>query len=253
MTDNKQYLYTSHPLGKEIDIDKYMIKAVLFDLDDTLVNHDAAIRDTASVLFDKVIPNSKHEFNVFQEQWIFLNREWYKKFFAKQVTFQESSRGKLREAFSKYGCQFSDRDADTLLLEYWEDYVGKCQLFNDVAECFAQLQKYKIGVVTNGQSAQQVEKLRRCGILSVVDVVVTSEMAGFAKPAPQIFQYACAELGAQQTLCVYVGDSIELDAIAARDAGLIGVWLNRFQRDLQVSPRIVKQINRLTQLLEVVL
>ena len=49
-----------------------------------------------------------------------------------------------------------------------------------------------------------------------MDVVVTSEVAGFAKPAPQIFQYACAKLGVQQTESVYVGDNLELNAIAAR-------------------------------------
>ncbi|MEH2306888.1 HAD family hydrolase [Nostoc sp.] len=150
-----------------------MIRAVLFDLDDTLIDHDAAIRDAAGVLFDKVIPDGKHEFKAFIEQWISLNRKWYKKFFAKQVTFQESGRGKLREAFSKYGYQFLHTDADALLSEYWEHYVSMCQLYYDVYECFAQLQKCKIGVVTNGQETQQIEKLRRCGILSVMDVVVT--------------------------------------------------------------------------------
>ncbi|MBN3943169.1 HAD family hydrolase [Nostoc sp. NMS9] len=230
-----------------------MIRAVFFDLDDTLIDHDAAIRDAAGALFDKVIPDAKYELNVFQEQWISLTRQWYKKFFAKQVTFQESGRGRLREAFSKYGYQFSDVDADALLAEYWKHYVSMCQLFNDVHECFAQLQKYKIGVVTNGQEAQQVEILRRCGILPVLDVVVTSEVAGFAKPAPQIFQYACAKLGVQQTQSVYVGDNLELDALAARDAGLIGVWLNRLHGDLQASPRIIKRINRLTELSELML
>ncbi|MHC5831440.1 MAG: hypothetical protein ACYT04_89620, partial [Nostoc sp.] len=39
----------------------YMIRAVLFDLDDTLIDHDAAIRDAAGALFDQVIPDGKHE------------------------------------------------------------------------------------------------------------------------------------------------------------------------------------------------
>ncbi|MHC5731926.1 MAG: HAD family hydrolase, partial [Nostoc sp.] len=81
----------------------------------------------------------------------------------------------------------------------------------------------------------------------------TSEVAGFAKPAPHIFQYACAKLGVQQTQSVYVGDNVELDAIAAKDAGLIGVWLNRLHRDLQASPRIIKRINRLTELSKLML
>jgi putative hydrolase of the HAD superfamily len=227
-----------------------MIKAVLFDLDDTLIDHDTAIREAASTLFDKVIPNSKHELTVFQEQWIFLTRQWYKKFFAKQVSFQESGRGRLREAFSNYGYQFSDTDADILLSEYWEDYMSKCQLFDDVIECFAQLQEYKIGVLTNGQEAQQLEVLKRCGILPVLDVVVTSEAAGFAKPAPQIFQYACAKLAVQQTQSVYVGDNLELDAIGASNAALIGIWLNRHYRNLGTYPLTVKQINGLNELLK---
>jgi putative hydrolase of the HAD superfamily len=121
-------------------------------------------------------------------------------------------------------------------------------LFDDVRECFAQLQQCKIGVVTNGQQTQQVEKLRRCGILSMLDVVVTSEVAGFAKPAPEIFLYACAKLGVHQTQSVYVGDHLDLDAIASTDAGLVGVWLDRLHVDLEVSPLIVKRINRLTEL-----
>jgi putative hydrolase of the HAD superfamily len=86
-----------------------------------------------------------------------------------------------------------------------------------------------------------------------MDVVVTSEAAGFAKPAPQIFQLACAKLGVQETESVYVGDNLELDAIAARDAGLIGVWLNRLHGGLQASPRIGERINRLTELSELIL
>ncbi|MDZ7954143.1 HAD family hydrolase [Nostoc sp. DedQUE09] len=227
-----------------------MIKAVFFDLDDTLIDHNTAIRNAASTLFKKIIPNSEYELTLFQEQWISLTRKWYKQFFAKQVSFQESGRRRLREAFSNYGYQFSDTDADNLLSEYWEDYISKCQLFDDVVKCFAQLEKYKIGVLTNGQEAQQLKVLKRCGILPVLDVVVTSEAAGFAKPAPQIFQYACAKLGVQQTQSVYVGDNLELDAIAASDAGLIGIWLNRSHRNLGAYPLIVKQINGLNDLLK---
>ncbi|MFL9455143.1 MULTISPECIES: hypothetical protein [Nostocales] len=40
----------------------------------------------------------------------------------------------------------------------------------------------------NGQEAQQLEVLKRCGILPFLDIVVTAEAAGSAKPMPQIFQ-----------------------------------------------------------------
>ncbi|MBE9208752.1 HAD family hydrolase [Nostoc sp. LEGE 06077] len=227
-----------------------MINAVLFDLDDTLVDHDTAIRNTASTLFNKIIPNSNYELTAFQEQWISLTRKWYKKFFAKQVSFQESGRGRLREAFSNYGYEFSDIDADNLLSEYWADYISKCQLFDDVVECFRQLQKYKIGVLTNGQEVQQIEVIKSCKIHPILDVVVTSEAAGFAKPEPQIFQYTCAKLGVEPTQTVYVGDNLELDAIAANNAGLIGIWLNRRYKNSETHFPIIKQINNLNDSLK---
>ncbi|OUL34042.1 hypothetical protein BV372_14915 [Nostoc sp. T09] len=229
-----------------------MIKAVLFDLDDTLIEHDAAIKSAAGALFDNLIPNRENERQTFVERWIYLNLEWYKKFYAQEVTFQESARGKLREAFLPYGYRFSDRDADSLLSEYWERYVARCLLFNDVNECFMQLQESKIGVLTNGQENQQLEKLRRCGILSILDVVVTSEEAGFAKPAPEIFLHTCKKMGLQPRETIYVGDNLELDAIAPNQAGLVGVWLDRLHNDSLDSPGDVKRINRLTELYTVV-
>jgi putative hydrolase of the HAD superfamily len=232
-----------------------MIKAVLFDLDDTLIDHDLAIRNAAGVLFDSVVPNREHERKVFLERWILLNREWYKQFYAQKVTFQESGRGKLRDAFFTYGYKFSVTDADALLSQYWECYLSQCGLFGDVSECFARLHGYKIGVVTNGQQTQQIEKLKRCGIFSFVDVVVSSEAAGFAKPAPKIFLQACTELGIQEKESIYVGDNLELDAIAARNIGLVGVWLDRHSADLKnysLDLEGIKRINSLTELSEII-
>ena len=228
------------------------MKAVLFDLDDTLIDRDGAIRTAAAALFDNLMPNRENDCQAFVERWISLNREWYKKFYAKQVTFQESARGKLREAFLPYGYQFSDTDADTLLSEYWERYVSMCLLFNDVNECFTQLEQWKIGVVTNGQENQQLEKLRRCGILSILDVVVTSEAAGFDKPQSEIFLYACNKIGLQPRETMYVGDNLELDAIAANNAGLLGVWFDRHHTDSLDFPGDVKRINGLTEVYKVV-
>ncbi|MCU0542737.1 MAG: HAD family hydrolase [Oscillatoriaceae cyanobacterium Prado104] len=228
-----------------------MLKAIFFDLDDTLIDHDSAIRDATGALFDRVLPDREQERTAFTERWIVLNREWYKKFFAGQVTFQESGRGKLREAFSIYGCSFEDTEVDVLLAEYWEDYISRCQVFDDVTECLAKLHKYKIGVVTNGQELQQIEKLQRCGILPYLDIVVTSEKARVAKPNAEIFLQACSHLEVQTEESMFVGDNLELDAIAAKKVGMVGIWLNRYRVKLEDTPRRVKRISRLTEISEI--
>jgi putative hydrolase of the HAD superfamily len=85
----------------------------------------------------------------------------------------------------------------------------------------------QLGIVTNGQGNQQRLKLERTGIRDRFDCVVISEEHGKAKPHPALFQRACSYLGQEPGRSVFVGDIYELDAIGARRAGLVGVWLDR--------------------------
>lgn len=226
------------------------MKTVLFDLDDTLIRHDTAIRVAAVELFAQVLPDQSHERGQFVEKWISANASWYRKFYSGQVSFQESGWGKLRESFGEYGCVFCDKTADALLLKYWERYVALCQLFDDVLQCLEDLKAYRVGVITNGQQDQQIEKLRRCGILSEFDIVVTSERAGAAKPLVEIFLYACSELKEAASDCIYIGDNLDLDAIAATKAGMVGVWLDRTQSTSGTNFYTVDKINSLEQVPE---
>src|SRR5262245_32065074 len=98
-----------------------MITTILFDLDDMLIDHTTAIEQGATALFDNVIPGAAADERLqFVELWKCLNRDWYSKFCAHQVTFKESGRGKLRDAFDTFGKRFDDNQADALLAEYYE-------------------------------------------------------------------------------------------------------------------------------------
>lgn len=55
----------------------------------------------------------------------------------------------------------------------------------------------------------------------------THPAAPVAKPDPRIFELACGHLGVPARAAVYVGDRLEVDAVAAMAAGLRGIWLNR--------------------------
>ncbi len=225
------------------------ISTVLFDLDDTLIDHTTAIEHAAGALCDMVVPDiAADERSQFVEHWKSLNRDWYQKFYARQVTFQESGRGKLRDAFRPLGIQLDDRHADALLAEYYERYISTCRVFDDVVTGLSLVGPFKLGVVTNGQEVQQREKITRCGLESRLALVVTSETVGFAKPDSQIFSHACARLALREEEVAYVGDSLEIDAVAASRAGLAGVWLNRRGDDTSCCPPEIRQIRGLCEL-----
>lgn len=67
----------------------------------------------------------------------------------------------------------------------------------------------------------------QAGFSRYIEVVLTQARLGLAKPDPHIFLRACSQLGVPPEESVHVGDRLEVDALAAREAGLRGVWLNR--------------------------
>lgn len=50
---------------------------------------------------------------------------------------------------------------------------------------------------------------------------------GSGKPDPRVFAEACRRLGTEPARTAYVGDELDIDALAAVQHGLVGVWLDR--------------------------
>lgn len=90
---------------------------------------------------------------------------------------------------------------------------------------------HRLGLLTNGASCLQREKLAASGLADRFDAVVVSAdpAVGVAKPDPRPFRAALAALGA--TTATMIGDSLEKDIAGARGAGLDAVWVNRNGRD----------------------
>ncbi|MEV5610783.1 HAD family hydrolase [Streptomyces sp. NPDC052225] len=80
-------------------------------------------------------------------------------------------------------------------------------------------------VVTNGRTAQQTEKIRRTGLDALVDSWVISEAVGHKKPAPELF--CAAAVGRSLDDAWMIGDAPRADIGGAHALGLRTVWLTR--------------------------
>ena len=134
---------------------------------------------------------------------------------------------------------------------YRERYEASWSLYPDAVAALDALSRYPLGVITNGGSVHQRQKLAGVGALDRFAAVIASEDLGVAKPAPQIFEAACGAMGAPPSACLHVGDRLDADAIGACDAGLRGVWLDR--HDEGPGPANVERISSLTELPALVL
>ena len=81
-------------------------------------------------------------------------------------------------------------------------------VYDDVISCLTTLKKqgHSLGIITNGDYDQQIEKLNYIGNRQYFDCVVTSSKAGIAKPNTEIFEAACRQAEVEITDCYYIGD-----------------------------------------------
>jgi len=100
------------------------------------------------------------------------------------------------------------------------------EVFPDAEAALRELSAgYVLGLVTNGASCLQRDKLRASGLGHYFRVVVVSGDVGAAKPDPSVFRRALSELATERA--VMVGDSLKKDVRGALATGLQAVWLNR--------------------------
>ena len=85
---------------------------------------------------------------------------------------------------------------------------------------------FKLGVISNGMIDSQNTKLEAMGIRSLFSVVLISEEVGIKKPDPRIFQMGLEKLGVDPSEAIFVGDNPLLDVAGATAVGIRAIWLN---------------------------
>lgn len=91
--------------------------------------------------------------------------------------------------------------------------------------------RYLLGIVTNGVPGLQRPKVEESGLLRLFHAVAISGEVDIGKPDPGIFRHICAELGVEPGECVMVGDNPERDVAGGIAAGMKTVWVRRYGRE----------------------
>jgi putative hydrolase of the HAD superfamily len=118
--------------------------------------------------------------------------------------------------------------AQELACQYPREREARNEAYPDALPALADLARdYKLALVTNGPSELQRGKLFASGLEEFFPVIIVSAEVGVWKPDPRIFALALEGLGLQPGEAVMVGDMVTRDVGAAQAAGLRGIWLDR--------------------------
>jgi len=223
------------------------LRALLLDLDGTLLDHraaaDAGVRSWAATLLEQVPVD-------LPARWAELEERYVTRAERGELTWQEQRRHRLTELFVELGLPSAlDPALDEHFAAFLTHYQRAWTAYDDVEAAVASwvAAGARVAVLTNGVHEQQCLKLEVIGVLAHVEFVVGLDQLGVGKPDPRVYAEACRRFGLPAGEVVYVGDDVARDAVGAHQAGLVGVWLNRL--GLPVPPEVDRVVRGLDEVL----
>jgi putative hydrolase of the HAD superfamily len=206
------------------------LKAVLFDLDDTLVDHLHSARTALLAVQAQYECFQPVSFAELEHTHRELLEHYHLNVLHGSMTLDEARMERFRQLFLRYGESVSQTTAQEVVTLYRHGYLGAER---PVAGAIALLQRLRandlrIGIVTNSTVEEQVGKVKRMKLDGLFDTLVVSEAVGTPKPDPRIFDYALQQLGCACHEAVMVGDSWSADIMGARAANIRAIWFNRY-------------------------
>ena len=191
-----------------------MFKAVLFDLDGTLLNRDKSVELFINQQYERLYELLSH---IPKEQYIsrFIELDNHG-YVWKDKVYQQ-----LISEFNIPSVTWEE-----LLQDYVKQFKHHCVGFPHIHKMLEELKNNKIalGMITNGYGQFQMDNIKALDIEKYFDVILVSEWEGIKKPNPQIFMNALEQLNVEPSESVFIGDHPENDVKAAQNVGMKGIW-----------------------------
>lgn len=191
-----------------------MISAVLFDLDETLLDRTRSLRAFVA-----------GQYRRFAERLGAVSGEaWCERF------IELDARGGVHKSvvYPAILREFAGDPAaaGALLADYREQCCRHARAFPDMSSVLRELRSrgLSLAVVTNGETEFQKRHIEALGLDRMVDAILISEAEGLRKPDRALFHRAAARLGVSPAHCLFVGDNPAVDVLGAHAAGMKTAW-----------------------------
>lgn len=177
-----------------------MIKAVVFDLDDTLISE-----------YEYIQSGYKHISEIISEK---SNIDKDKIYTDLITLFDSNSKKVFNQLLDNYKIEYNTDEINTLVNEY-RSHIPNIKLYDDVLLCIKELkeQNIKIGLITDGYAVAQKNKISSLEIDYLFDYIIVTDDYGrdFWKPSPKPFELMQENMSVNFNEMVYIGDNPEKD------------------------------------------
>jgi len=204
-----------------------MIKAIIFDLDDTLYYELNYVKSGFEAVSEYISLRYQVDKDIFYQQLL--------------EVLKDQGRGKIFNlALEKFALPAAE--VQGMVTVYRSHIPEGIELYNDARDVLHKYKtdkKYKTGIITDGNSEVQWKKIKTLDLLKLIDEILVSDDYGVAKRKPNSFLYSkmLEMLNVQAEEAVYIGDNPVKDFVTARKLGIKTVRIIR-EKGMHITKRI---------------
>ncbi len=201
-----------------------MIKAVIFDIDNTMYNFDKAHKAAMAAL---AVYTGKN-FGMGPEE----TDELVKKCMDIVTERTGDNCAALHNRLLRFQCFLEEigsadyQKALEMYHIYWDTLLDAMEPEPGLVPLLRRLKQRGIrtGIGTDMTAYIQYKKLEKIGVLQYLDFLVTSEEAGAEKPSPRFFELCLKKAGCEPSECIFIGDNLKKDVAGSTAFGMVGTW-----------------------------
>lgn len=225
-----------------------MYKYLLFDLDNTLLDFDAAEERSLKKTFQKYnVPISKENISEFRK----INQKYWEMYERKEIEKKDLIVYRFRDFFNKLdGFQnINPQEVNDFYLFSLTDEAEEMPYSNYVLSELDGI-CYSV-IVTNGVRKTQLERIAKSTFFNAISKVYISETIGIQKPEPGFFDYVLNDLNiVNKEEVLLIGDSLTADIIGGIKYGIDTAWYNINNLETELKPTYI--IHDLRELLKII-
>ena len=194
-----------------------ILKAYIFDLDDTLYEEETYVNSAFMSVCEYVSKKHNLDCNTLYEYCI--------------QSIHSEGRG---HTFDNLCNHFSINEDVKDLVRIYRDSKPSLEIYEDAKYLLNEIKKHnaKIGIITDGNAKVQDNKVRALGLYDIVDAVILTDeykdgRESLSKPDERVYQMCLDKLGVKAEEAVYIGDNPLKDFLGAKKLGMKTVRIIR--------------------------
>ena len=215
-------------------------KFLLFDLDHTLLDFDAA-EDVA--LTQLLKEEGVADIQAYKDYYVPMNKSLWKDLELKKITKQEL----VNTRFSRLFAHFEIEKDGVYLAERYEFYLAQQgQIFSGAIELLDTLTErgYELYAATNGITAIQTGRLAQSGLAPYFNQIFISEQLKTQKPDGLFYEKIGQQIdGYSKEKTLMIGDSLTADIQGGNNAGIDTIWYNPHHLENNTQAQLTYEVD----------